>query len=112
MAKPLNFKTMRRNYWTVTLDDENGTTVMLTTPTKAVFDKIVSIKDNLSDNEDEVNADALDDLYDICTAILNTNKGGIKFTNDEVSEMFRYEDIIALVHGYTLFINEVASQKN
>ena len=112
MAKPLNFKTMKRNYWTVTLDDENGTTLMLTTPTKAVFDKIVAMKDDLSDNEEDVNAETLDDLYEVCKEILNSNKTHTHFTLEEVGEMLKYDDIIALIHGYTSFISEVASQKN
>lgn len=112
MAKPLNLKKKTRSTWEVILDDEKGTVLLLTTPTKYVFDLILSIQDELSDNEDEITGETIDALFSVCTAILNTNKNGIHFTMEEVSEFLRYDDIIALIQGYTSFVGEVTSSKN
>lgn len=110
MAKSLNFKNVRKPYFTVTLPDDNGTTLMIGTPTKEIMDEFISLKDSLgSENMDET---AIDTLYDVCTKIMNRNKGGIKIARKDLEEIFDFMDIILFIQGYTEFINEVVNSKN
>ena len=107
MAKSLNFKNVKKVYFNVTLPDD--TTLMISTPTKAIMDEFISMKDSL---DAEMSDDAIDTLYELCTKIMNRNKGGITVAKKDVEEMFDFMDIILFIQGYTEFINEVVNSKN
>ena len=110
MAKALNFNKIKKNYFTVTLADEKETTLMICTPTKAIMDEFISMKDSL--NAENMGDDAIDALYELCTKIMNRNKGGIKIAKKDIEEMFDFMDIIVFIQGYTEFINELTNSKN
>jgi hypothetical protein len=110
MAKALNFNKIKKNYFTVTLPDENESTLMICTPTKAIMDEFISMKDSLS--AENMGDDAIDQLYELCAKIMNRNKGGIKIAKKELEEMFDFEDIIIFIRSYTEFINELSNSKN
>lgn len=110
MAKSLNFNKVKKNYFTVTLADENETTLMICTPTKAIMDEFISMKDSLS--AENMGENAIDELYELCTKIMNRNKGGIKIARKDLEEMFDFEDIILFIRSYTEFINELSNSKN
>jgi hypothetical protein len=82
---------------------------MICTPTKAIMDEFISMKDSL---DTEMSDDAIDTLYELCTKIMNRNKGGITVAKKDVEEMFDFMDIILFIQGYTEFINEVVNSKN
>lgn len=109
MTKALNFNNLKKRYWTVTLPDENQTTLLVTTPTKGVLDSLIAMKDTM---DDDMNGDAVDDLYDISAKILSRNKTGRTVRKEDLEDMFDFEDIIILIREYTNFISEVTSSKN
>lgn len=110
MAKTLNFNGLKKQYLTVVLPDDKKTTLMVGTPTKAIFDEFTSIKDSLEgDNMEE---EALNELYGICAKLLSRNKGGIKISKETVAELFDFEDVIVFIRAYTDFIHEVTNSKN
>lgn len=108
MAKSLNFKNTKKVYFNVTLPDD--TTLMICTPTKAIMDEFISMKDSLE--SEEMDETAIDTLYDLCTKIMNRNKAGIKIAKKDLEEMFDFMDVILFIQGYTEFINEVVNSKN
>ena len=110
MAKTLDFKALKKQYMTVKLADENNTTLMICTPTKAVLDSFLSMKDNLT--EENLGDEALEELYEIVAKIMSHNKGGVKVSKEKIDKMFDFEDIIVFIRAYTDFINEVTSLKN
>lgn len=110
MSKPLNFNNLKKKFLTVTLADEENTTLMLTTPTKAVLDSFIALKDTITG--DELEDETLDELYSICAKILSRNKAGKVITKEKVEEMFDFEDVLTLIRSYTEFISEVTSGKN
>ena len=85
MAKTLNFNTIKREYFTVTLPDEDKTTIMISTPTKELLGKIVSLSSNLQiDYKDENAVDILfNELYGAIAQIMSINKGGIVITKEK-----------------------------
>lgn len=109
MAKTLDFNTLKKRYMTVKLADKEKTVLLVTTPTKRVFDRFVELQELL--NED-IGTEALDELYDICAQILSCNKGGIEITKEKLEPLFDYEDIITLIEAYTEFVSELANSKN
>lgn len=110
MAKALNFNNIKKRYFTVTLADENETTLMISTPSKSIMDEFISMKDSLG--SENMGEDAIDELYELCTKIMNRNKGGIKIAKKDLEDMFDFEDIVLFIRSYTEFINELTNSKN
>lgn len=114
MAKCLDFRQVKKNYLTITLADENETTLMITSPTKEIMDDITSLRDamdDISENE-ELYEDQLNDLYHICARVMSRNKGGIKITAEHLATFFDFEDIVIFFDAYMDFVSEITSQKN
>lgn len=113
MAKELNFNTAKKRYLRVTLADEKNTVLLVGTPTKKVLGELFDVQDRLTSVEDEeVSMDLLDDLYSVCTAVLNHNKGGVKITREELEDILDLDDIILLFTAYMQFIGEETDKKN
>lgn len=109
MAKPLDFNKIKKRYFTVTLADENNTTLMISTPTKEVMDEFISMKDYLEGNTGE---DVIDALCELCAKIMSRNKGGIKVTKEALESMLDFDDIVIFIKAYTDFISELTNSKN
>lgn len=113
MAKTLNFNNVKKTYLTVTLADENNTTLMIGTPTKAMMDSLVDLQESLNNvSEDEASTEATGELYSACANLMSRNKAGIKITKDFLENIFDFEDIIIFFNAYMDFITEVTSGKN
>ena len=111
--KSLNFNNVKKTYLTVTLADENNTTIMIGTPTKAIMDDLVLLQSGLETiSEDDANVDATDELYSACAKVMSRNKGGIKSSKEFLEEIFDFEDIMIFFNAYMDFITEVTSGKN
>lgn len=111
--KSLNFNNVKKTYLTVTLTDENNTTIMIGTPTKAIMDDLVLLQSGLETiSEDDANVDATDELYSACAKVMSRNKGGIKISKEFLEEIFDFEDIMIFFNAYMDFITEVTSGKN
>ena len=111
--KSLNFNNVKKTYLTVTLADENNTTIMIGTPTKAIMDDLVLLQSGLETiSEDDANVDATDELYSACAKVMSRNKGGIKISKEFLEEIFDFEDIMILFNAYMDFITEVTSGTN
>lgn len=110
MAKVLNFNNIKKQYMTVTLSDENNTTLMIGTPTKAILDEFINMQDSIA--EHSVQADVMEELYEICARIMSRNKGGIEIAKEHIEETFDFEDIMIFIKAYTEFIKEVTNRKN
>lgn len=113
MSKVLNFNKVKKTYLTVTLTDENNTTLMIGTPTKAIMDDLVSLQDNIESISDEqAEAEATDELYGACAKLMSRNKGGLKISKEFLENLFDFEDIVIFFNAYMDFIAEVTSGKN
>lgn len=110
MAKTLDFNSLKKRYLTVKLADEKNTVLMIGTPTKAVLDSFLGMKDSLS--ADNLDDEAIEELYDIVARVMSHNKTGVRFSKEDVASMFDFEDILVFIRAYTDFIGEVASSKN
>lgn len=113
MAKSLNFNTLKKAYMSVTLADENKTTLMIGTPTKQIMDDLLLIAEKISDVDDgAISEDTTDDLYHACARVMSRNKGGIKISADQLAEFFDFEDIVIFFDAYMEFVSEVTNAKN
>lgn len=111
--KPLNFNKVKKTYLTVTFSDEDNTTIMIGTPTKAIMDDLLELQDELNNiNEDETDLDSTDNLYSACAKVMSRNKGGVKISKEFLEEIFDFEDITIFFDTYMKFIDEVTNRKN
>ena len=113
MAKPLNFNNLKKRYLSVTLADENQTTLFIGMPSKVIMDNLTLLQaslESIRDNEND--ADAIDDMYDACAKVMSRNKAGIRIDKEFLENLFDMEDIIVFFDAYMNFVTEVTDQKN
>lgn len=112
MAKALNFNTIKKRFLTVTFADENSTTILVGLPTKALLTELMELHVDVEAMNEGGNFGAFDEMYEICSKIMNRNKGGVKITKEFLENNFDFEDILIFLKEYMSFVGEVASQKN
>ena len=114
MAKSLNFNTIKKEYFTVTLPDEEKTTIMIGTPTKALLQELTSLSANVTiDYKDQDAIEVLfDDLYTTISKVMSRNKGGIFISKEKLEECFDFENIMIFFKAYLEFVNGIKSVKN
>ena len=113
MAKTLDFSKVKKSYLPVTFADENGTTIFVGTPTKAIMDDLTILKASLDEiDEDGTGDTGTGELYAACAKIMSRNKTGAKITTEFLETVFDFEDIVIFFRGYMEFISEVINQKN
>lgn len=110
MGKSLDFNTLKKRYFPVTLNDENKTKLLIVPPTKRVFDEFAGMKDALENGD--LGDEAISELYGIVARLMSHNKTGIKVTKEMIEELLDFEDVILFIRTYTEFITEVTNSKN
>lgn len=112
MSNTLDFNKIKKKYLTVTLADENNTTILIGTPTKAIMDDLMSLKTSLKAMTDEADDETMDELYDICAKIMSRNKTNKKIEKEHLENVFDFEDIIIFFNAYMEFVTTLSSEKN
>ena len=112
MSKTLNFNNVKKQYLTITLADEQNTTLMISTPTKAIMDDLTSLKTEIEALKGDIGDESIDILYGVCAKILSRNKGGIKISKEYLEEVFDFEDIIIFFNSYVNFVRAISNSKN
>ncbi|MEE3428425.1 MAG: hypothetical protein VZQ55_05610 [Ruminococcus sp.] len=111
--KKLNFNTVKKSYFTVTLADEANTTIMIACPTKALVDDLMAFENSLKVvNEEEITDTSMDDLYRTCAKLMSRNKTGKVITKEYLEQIFDIEDINLFYVSYMDFVYEIANSKN
>lgn len=109
----LDFNKINKTYLTITLTD--GKTYMLTTPTKRLLSKILSMDSILKTSEEEntsINEETIDSLYEISAEIMSTNKTNTKVDSEELANLMDIEDLILFFNTYMSYIEKVTNLKN
>ncbi len=111
MAKELNFNTVKKPTWKVTLNDENKTVLFLKIADKGTIAELISRYQNF--DTESLDADEfMSDMYELCAQLLSCNKVGKTFTSEDLQEIWEIDDILIFIRGYVEFISEVTNQKN
>lgn len=109
----LDFNKINKTYLTITLTD--GKTYMLTTPTKRLLNKILSMDSILKTSEEEntsINGETIDSLYEISAEIMSTNKTNTKVSSEELANLMDIEDLMLFFNTYMSYIEKVTNLKN
>ncbi len=108
--KSLNFNNIEKKFLTVTLNDEENTKLLITSPTKKVLDQL--IKMDISNKSNEMTDEQIDTLYEACATIMSRNKGSIKISKEKLEDIFDIEDIVIFFKAYMEFIHSQMAGKN
>lgn len=113
MAKALNFNNIKKQFLTVTLADDEKTTLLIATPDKRTMSELTVFQDQIESMTDEPDAETMDALYDITARLMSRNKGGKKITKEYLESIcFDFEDIMIFFRAYKDFLSEIISSKN
>lgn len=111
--KTLDFNKIKKEYLTVTLNDEKSTTIMVGTPGKALMTELMSLQEYIKEYEaGEVSEETLDNLYIICAKVMSRNKANVRISKEQLEEIFDIEDIIIFFNTYLDYIKGLANSKN
>lgn len=106
----LNFNNINKKKFTVTLNDENKTTLILLNPTKRIMDNLMELHKTSETSSDETGQ--INDIYYVCAEILSRNLNKIKISKEIVEDIFDVEDINILLDEYFKFVNNQIAEKN
>lgn len=118
MAKALNFNTIKKNYFTVTLPDGGNTAdgkptvLQVATPTKRILDEITAMQRLIDRVTDDTEADTVEILYSVCADILSNNRTGRTVDVDYLADIFDLASVVLLYTHYCDFIAEETTAKN
>lgn len=111
MAKTFDFNKLKAKTMTVILSDEHKTTLVLKTPTKALYDEMREARNEFNNVNDEDELHTA--LYEVTAKIMSNNKAGIEITPEKLRELYdEVEYIKAFLTAYTEFVNENTRSKN
>lgn len=107
----LDFRKQKKNYLKVTLNDEKETNLSIMQPTKELFEKMVSMSEEIGDLAGS-DLDALDEVYGVCAELMSRNKEGIVVSKSNLENTLDFEDIVIFLNAYSTFVAGIIQGKN
>lgn len=121
----INFQKAKRNFMTVTFEDEkpDGTTfdhvICVGMPKKRIFDKLMDLSDMNTDEgsqskaeKNQINRQKINMLYETVAEILSNNMAREKITTEWVGDMMSTEDVKTFMQQYAAFARGEATNPN
>lgn len=110
MTQSLDFNKVKKNYFTIVLNDEKKTRLQVMTPTKGLLMELTTMLPETSGgmpSEEDLSA-----LYDFAARLMSRNKTGKVVTGEQLAEILDFEDLILFFTAFTDFITELTNEKN
>lgn len=121
----INFQKAKRNFMTVTFEDEkpDGTPynhiICVGMPKKRIFDELLSLDELDTDDEpqsraekNQINRRRINALYDVVATILSNNLAKEKITAEWVGEMMNTDEVKDFLQEYSKFARGEAANPN
>ena len=125
----VNFQRAKRNYMTLTFDDEREEDgkikecekiICVGMPKKRVFTALMDMQDIINRKEEaktekeknDAYREIIDELYELTAKILSNNMKGERFTAEWVDEYMEMGEIKEFLRQYTKFANGEATNPN
>lgn len=126
MNLSINFQKAKRNYMTLTFDDEdqNGVefehTILVGMPKKRIFEMLMDLKDTLNLKEEpqsekektDHERKLINEMYLLISAILSNNMTGERITADWVGDQMTFDDMKLFLQQYVKFCKGEATSPN
>lgn len=121
----INFQKAKRNFMTVTFEDEkpDGTPynhiICVGMPKKRIFDELLSLDELDTDDEpqsraekNQINRRRINALYDVVATILSNNLAKEKITAEWVGDMMNTDEVKEFLQEYSKFARGEAANPN
>lgn len=110
MAQVLDFNKVKKNYFTIVLNDDKKTRLQVKTPTKGL---LMELTTSLPDTSGAMPSEEdLAALYDFAARLMSRNKTDTIVTGEQLAEILDFEDLIVFFTAFTDFITELTNSKN
>lgn len=103
----LDYTKVKKKTLSIKLFD--GTTLLLAMPKKKTYEKMAATKSLDVETLDE---ESINDIYELVAEILSNNTRKVKYTSEQVGEMFDMADVLMLLEEYMSFAGEVENDPN
>lgn len=117
MARQLNFQKVKKEFLTITFNDDRK--ILVRQPTKKIMDQLGDLGEAISevdvDNGEATennDRESLDIIYGMCAQIMTNNMAKERIEVDYLSEALDVEDLILFFNAYTEFIGDLDQVKN
>lgn len=107
----LDFNKVKKEYFVVTLNDEQKTKLQIMTPTKRMLSELLETIPSFVNGEIP-SAENIAFMYDMCAKLMSRNRTGTQITGDQLAEILDFEDLTMFFEAYTNFITERSQSKN
>lgn len=107
-----NCNKWKNETYKLTLPDTDETVIEISSPTKGSVDRMLRIYSAFGTIDNENAADAVEELYELMTEIINNNRSGYKITKKQLKE---YMDVFMLADftkDFMQFVTERTNSKN
>nr|DAE10138.1 MAG TPA: hypothetical protein [Siphoviridae sp. ctGuJ10] len=81
-------------------------------PKVKVVNKLISIVKKVNKDKNNIEAETVEELFDIFKVIINKNKEKRKISMSQIDENFDISDIILILNELFTWIGEVKNEKN
>lgn len=114
MSKVLDLNNLTRPTLELTLQDEQRTTVRLTTPTEAMVQELSALTPAELNKLKSGDRESVEFVYNLAARLISCNLDFLTITADELRGRYRMDLYSAIVffNAYLDFINEIANAKN
>lgn len=114
MPKVLDLNNLTRPTLELTLQDEQRTTVRLTTPTEAMVQELSALTPAELNRLKNGDRESVEFVYNLAARLISCNLDFLTVTADELRSRYRMDLYSAVVffNAYLDFINEIANAKN
>lgn len=103
----LDYTKVKKKTLSIKLFD--GTTLLLVMPKKKTYEKMAATKSLDVETLDE---ESINDIYELVAEILSNNTRKVKYTSEQVGDMFDMDDVLMLLEEYMSFAGEVENDPN
>lgn len=112
--KTLNFNQIQRPTLTLTMMDENKTTIEVTTPTMGLLEELEAALPEFTTVAKSGNKAAVQAIYDLAARLINCNLSFIEVTADDLLGKYHMglDYMQIFFSAYMDFISEIYKEKN
>ena len=114
MAKVLDFNSLQRPTFEVTMKDDARTKLRLVCPKESLVERLESGLKELREILEKKDGSSIRACFQLAADLFSENDNGVEITAEMLRDRYRIalEDLVVFFSAYTDFINEIKNAKN
>lgn len=112
--RTLDLNTAKRPTLVLTLQDEEKTTVRISTPTEGLIEEVQQLSPDMLEIIQRGDQEGIEMVYDLAAKLMSCNRDLKKFTGTELREKYNMdlESAVLFFSAYMDFITDITNEKN